>query len=159
MNKHAVRGLAILFALGWLSNLAVVKRFGSHHELYPLTAWPMFSTKRVVETSYFEFEVVPAPGAAPMPLKAVCMIQPLGRCGGWTTQQRLRRLEADVANGKAAVPADVAAVWQTNARYFLNLPRPPVSISLVRCVRRLDVPLDAPASRTVVATIKVAEAE
>lgn len=156
MSRTAVCTL-IAFLLAWgLLNTWVINTRGRRHELYPMTAWQMFSGRPKEVVRHFEFEIVPAPGAEAVVVPGEAMFMPEKELSVTQTRRLLQGVWKSCEYGCDGVrlnnfreckenpvrpwiiPRELADGWVACAMEELALSEPPELIRFVRVEQELD---------------------
>lgn len=170
MSKRGVARLCAVLVVWALANTFVIHAYGRHAELFPMTAWQMFSGQPRESVRRFVFNVIPSEGDRPVEVEGGHLIGAPVRStserrilqGVWRSHDygcrnyRLSNYRACKADPIQpwVIPRDIGDDWVTRAMDHLHLDKPPYSIELVK----IEVPLvdDPKPLRTSVLTWKPA---
>lgn len=70
MSRTAICTVFAILLVAAVANTYAINVHGRDRELYPMTAWQMFSGKPKRVAWQFVFEIVPTPGADPIEIHA-----------------------------------------------------------------------------------------
>ncbi len=165
MTDHDVKRVACLIGLAWAINIAVTMSSGIHSELYPMTAWPMYTQAIEPHLAYYRFDVYPERNAKPLALSISRMVKRKSTHDGTTSQMIYTRLAKEWSDDRSRgiaprIPPDLRTIWFTNAKHFLKLEREPYAIELVKCEFDLHLPREDavhPTRRTVLVSLRSGE--
>lgn len=143
MSKQAIVGIAAALTLGWAVNLILVTVLDAP-ELYPLTAWPMYSGTKSEGKVTYAFDVVPRVGASAQRLPPTWMTCPKKKHDISRANGILRSLEKSQKCGQKTsiteIPDDMRAIWTNNAMHFMKLKKQPAEVRWVKnTFRREDL--------------------
>jgi hypothetical protein len=166
MSRTALIILAIFIVIVWVANMVVITIYGRNAELYPMTAWQMFSGRPKTQATIYSFEIVPIEGESPVELPGQLMFYP-AKVGGSEARRMLTAIHKSHDYGCPdyrldnfdkcwenpvhpwVIPQDIAQTWIESVQRHLGLETPPYSISLIQTVYQLnpDLPADEQGER------------
>lgn len=120
------------------------------YEIYPISAYPMFTTSNYDTAESYHFEVIPEPGMQPVPIASNRMFYPVPAqkmdipileaifhnveksvqqgCPTYQTHSFFNCAVQPLAD--FSLPEDIRAMWVSSARHELNLTTDPYEIRL-----------------------------
>lgn len=160
MTRKAIGGLATVLVIWALINTFVIHAYGRHAELYPMTAWQMFSGRPKTFVRHFVFEIVPRRGDAAVEVAGGELIGVSPRStrerrilqGVWRSHDygcpdyRLSNYREcrDDPIQPWVIPKDIADAWVQGAMSRLGTDAPPYSITLIKVETPLGSDTGAP---------------
>ncbi len=156
MSRTAICTVFAILFVAAVANTYAVNVQGRDRELYPMTAWQMFSGRPKQVARQFVFEIVPTPGADPIEIHSRFMFvvdvkfapgnsrrvmtgimkSTYYGCSGYTLRDY-----ADCKKNPVRpwiIPEDIAKRWVRCAMHKLKLSQPPHSLTPIL----IEYPLD-----------------
>lgn len=149
MSRTAIITLCIILLVAAVANSYVVNVYGRDGELYPMTAWQMFSGRPYRVARQFVFDIVPSAGTDPIEVEGKRMFI----AGTEIVSVNTRRIMTGIMKSASyycdgyrlknfrdckhnpvkpwIIPKDIADTWVKCAMHELGLSQPPYSITPV----------------------------
>ena len=89
MSTKAIFALLAFLFTTWIINMIVIDNYGRDRELYPMTAWQMFSGRPKTAAIIYTFEIVSVKDAQPVELPGKKMFYPVEDFGQTPTTRRV----------------------------------------------------------------------
>lgn len=147
MSRFAIISLCTILVVAAIANSYAINVHGRDREMYPMTAWQMFSGRPKTVARQFVFDVVTQPGNDPIEIHSRFMFSINVKFAPGNTRRIMTGIMKSVQYGCSGytlrdyadckknpirpwvIPKDIAETWVRCAMQELNLSQPPYSLT------------------------------